>query len=209
MLILRLHNISSVAQSFSRKGQSVIIRSILPALLGATMLLGGCQSSNNGDQGSGSSIKNFLLYGGATVPPEAPLPQEEITCPGFDVFEGGSAIRVGEGASLRYQLSIRTTARECIINANGSAAVNVGVEVLGLLGPAGRPGTYSAPLHIAIKRDNKVLSSRTRQVSVTIPAGGTQGVVRIVEEGLQLPENTNDVLIEIGLGPSPVRHKQR
>lgn len=209
MLTTGSHITYSSAQVYGRKGSSAIVKSMLPALLCATILLGGCQSSSSGEQSSGSSIKNFLLYGGATVPPESPLPQEDIVCPPFDVFEGGSSIRSGEGASLRNQLSIGATARECIIHADGTSTVNVGVEVLALLGPAGRPGTYSAPLHIAIKRDNKVISSRTRQVSVTVPAGNTQGIVRIVEEGFRLPPETSDVLIEIGLGPTPARQKQR
>lgn len=193
-----------------RTGQDgiALAKRFIPLLLCSALFLGGCQSSETG-AGGGSSLKNFLLYGGATVPPEAQAAQEDSICPAFDVFEGGSAVRSGERASLRHQLSIRTTARECIPHADGSSTVNVGVEVLALLGPAGRPGTYSAPLHIAIKRGNTVLSSRTLQVSVTIPAGEAQGVTRIVEEGLPLPQDSSDVLIEIGLGSSPTRRTAR
>ncbi|MGI6244479.1 MAG: hypothetical protein ACOYJQ_01745 [Pseudochelatococcus sp.] len=175
------------------------LRRILPAaVLCGALVLGGCQSSG-GDSG-GSTLKNFLLYGGATVPPEMEVPAEEVICPRFDVFEGGSAVRSGEGRELRHQLAIRTTARECITHADGTHTVNVGVEVLALLGPAGRPGTFSTPLHIAIRRNNTVLATRTRQVSVTIPAGEAQALTRIVEEGLPLPEDTSGVLIQIGLG---------
>ncbi|MGV6872652.1 hypothetical protein ACUSIJ_08165 [Pseudochelatococcus sp. B33] len=177
------------------------------AALCAASILAGCQSS--GGESTGSTLRNFVLYGGATVPPEAPLPVDDLVCPGFDIFEGGSAARSGEGRSLRYQLSIRTTARECFTQADGSRTVNVGVEVLALLGPAGSPGTFSAPLRIAVKRGDTVLDSRTRQISVAIPAGEAQNIVRIVEEGLHLPEDATGVLIEIGLGSQPARRARR
>lgn len=178
------------------------------AALCAAALLAGCQSSADGG-GAGSTLRNFALYAGPTVPPEAPLPTEEFYCPAFDVFEGGSAVRSGEGRSLRHQLSIRGTARECIGHADGSRTVNVGVEVLGLLGPAGSPGTVSAPLHIAVKRGNAVLDRRTRQVSIPIPAGTAQNAVSVIEEGLRLPDDTTNVTIEIGLGGQPARSTRR
>lgn len=182
----------------------------LAALCGA-LLLAGCQSSGSEgeSQGVGTTLRNFALYGGATVPPEAPLPEDDLICPPFDIFEGGSAVRSGEGHGLRYQLSIRDTARECFANADGSRSVNVGVEVLALLGPAGSPGTFSAPLRIVVKRDKTVVDSRTRQVSITIPAGSAQNVVRIVEEGLRLPQDVSGVLIEIGLGAPTGRAARR
>lgn len=168
------------------------------AALCAASVLAGCQSSE--DQGAGTTLRNYVLFGGPTVPPEAPLPPDDLVCPGFDISEGGSATRVGEGRSLRHQLSIRETVRECFTNADGSRTVNVGVAVLALLGPAGSPGTFSTPLRIAVKRGNTVLDSRTRQVTVPIPAGEAQNMVRIVEEGLRLPEDASGVLIEVGLG---------
>ncbi|MFC0217870.1 hypothetical protein FHS82_000283 [Pseudochelatococcus lubricantis] len=191
---------SRITSRGTKAGVPVLRRLLPAAAVGAALLLAGCQSSGSGADGGGSSLKNFLLYGGATVPPEMPPDPEVIACPRFDVFEGGSAVRSGEGRSLRYQLAIRTTARECIPQPDGRHTVNVGVEVLALLGPTGGPGTYSAPLRISIKRDNTVLSTRTRQVSITIPAGEAQAMTRIVEEGFPLPEDTSNVLIEIGLG---------
>lgn len=176
-------------------------------VVGIASLLAGCQSPEG--QSTGTTLKNYALYGGATVPPEAPLPTDDLYCPRFDIFDGGSAVRVGEGAGLRYQLSIRNTARECVTGSDGSRTVNVGVEVLGLLGPAGSPGTYSAPLRIAVKQGDRVIDSRTRQVSVPIPAGTAQEIVRIVEDGLRLPEATSGVLIEIGLGGAPARSTRR
>lgn len=185
-------------------------RPLMPvvAALCAAALLAGCQSSDSGES-TGSTLRNYLLYAGPTVPPEAPLPTEDLVCPAFDIFEGGSASKVGEGTGLRHQLSIRDTARECFTGADGSRTVNVGVEVLALLGPAGSPGTFSAPLRIAVKRGDTVLDSRNRQVSVAIPAGTAQNVVRIVEEGLRLPADATGVLIEIGFGPAPARRARR
>lgn len=202
---------STVSLPAPRGKRPVRRRAPLPALaaLCAASILAGCQSSGEGE-GAGSTLRNFVLYAGPTVPPEAPLPVDDLVCPAFDIFEGGSAIRSGEGRALRYQLSIRNTARECFTQADGSRTVNVGVEVLALLGPTGSPGTFSTPLRIAVKQGDTVLDSRTRQVSVPIPAGEAQNVVSIVEEGLRLPADATGVLIEIGLGSSaPARRARR
>lgn len=162
------------------------------ALLAAA-LVAGCQSTG------GES---------AAVPAQPQVVVEEQFCPGFDIFEGGSAARSGDGRGLRHQLAIRNTARECFTHADGSRTVNVGVEVLALLGPAGSPGTFSAPLRIAVKRGDTVIDTRTRQVSVAIPSGSAQNITSVVEEGLRLPEDTAGVLIEVGLGSSPARARR-
>lgn len=172
------------------------------AALVAASVLAGCQSSG---EGTGTSLFSAPP---AVAGPPAPS-TDELDCPRFDIFEGGSAIRSGDGRGLRHQLSIRKTARECFTHPDGSRTVNVGVEVLGLLGPAGSPGTFSAPLRIAVKRGDTTLDSRTRQISVPVPAGSAQNIVSIVEEGLRLPEDSTGVLIEIGLGSGPARGARR
>lgn len=125
---------------------------------------------------------------------------EEIVCPRVDVLENGSFVRRGEGAGLSYQLTIGNLARECVPNPAGGAVVNVGVDVRAVLGPAGRPGNFSSPMTIQLKRGGQVLSRITRQVTVNVPAGEGNGVATLIESGISLPEDTHNLLIEVGFG---------
>lgn len=169
---------------------------LMPALA-AALMLAGCQSWQGGDDDAFTAPAATATVDGRQIDPDA-----NIVCPVFDIYEGGSAVRTGEGQSLRHQISIGQTARECFGAADGSMTVNVGVEVLALLGPAGRPGNVSAPLHIAFRgeTDGKVYTTRSRTVTVSIPAGSAQGSARIVEKGFSVPADAKNVLIEIGLG---------
>lgn len=129
---------------------------------------------------------------------------EELSCPRIDVLEGGSSIRRGgsgdDSNTLAYQLAIGETARECRKGPGDSTIIKVGVEVRALLGPAGKPGTFSTPLTVQLRRGDSNIVRRTRQVSISIPAGAANGTATVVEEGLAAPEGKGDLLIEIGLG---------
>lgn len=134
---------------------------------------------------------------------------EEIDCPRVDVLEGGSSVRRGEGSGLSYQMTIGNLARECERTQDQRIVVNVGVDVRALIGPAGRPGRFSSPMTIQIKRGDTVLSRVTRQVSVTIPVGEGNAMGELVERGIALPEDTRDLLIEVGFGGAAPKARQR
>ena len=178
-------------------------------LLGCALLplaLGACnstQSSQSGD--TGSTLKNFLLYGGATVPPVQVVPPGEVVdCPSVTVSEGGAAIRAVAGgtetAAVRSQVSIANVARECIEGQNGSVVVKVGVQVRALLGPGGSGGRYDTPVNIVLKRGDQVIVSRSRRAGITIPAGQYEQSAVIVEEGMIVPPGSGEFDIEVSLG---------
>lgn len=130
---------------------------------------------------------------------------DEIVCPRVDVFEGGSSVRKFAGSaddagSLAYQLTIGETSRECAKGPGDSVVIRLGVELRALLGPAGKPGTFSSPLVVQIRRKDSAVVRRVRNVAIAIPAGSAQGSATILEEGLTAPPGKGDVVIEVGLG---------
>ncbi|MDJ1157848.1 hypothetical protein QNA08_06335 [Chelatococcus sp. SYSU_G07232] len=201
--------------AFSSRTGLVRAARLAPAL-GLALLLAACASeggSKKGDPEEGAAapmLRRIFSGGGDSVLPVNPQQDEfDQDCPIVDVFEGGSAIRVGEGASLRHQISIANTARECASVPGGGYTVKVGVEGRALLGPTGSPGTFTAPVRIALKSGDRVIASRSRTVSVTIPAGQTQGSFVVVEEGLMVPPGQSDVTVEVGLGRGPAGEAPR
>jgi hypothetical protein len=153
-------------------------------------------ASSGASQGSGSSFRNLLLYGGTTVPPPRPVetPDRDFTCPTINVLENGAAFRSapGGGASgISYQASLVTSARECVFQAN-QVSMRVGVEGRLLLGAEGRPGTYTVPVRIVVKRRNDIVAQRFTQVRVTVPVNDTQAEFTHVQDGITVPISEND-----------------
>jgi hypothetical protein len=165
-------------------------------------------SSFSGGGGSGASFGERLMLAGPTVPPSMPEETSDVYCPTVGVIEGGAALqaysggRVGDAAALRNQITLGQLARECTGQPDGTTQVRVGVEGRALLGAgAGSGGTFSVPVRVVLKRGERVIATRVRTASVTIPAGETQGSFIIVEEGLSVPAADAQTFdIEVGLG---------
>jgi len=123
-------------------------------------------------------------------PTVLPVTSQDINCPTVDVADGRAALRVGgpENASVRYQFSIGDTARQCDPAGPGQAAVKIGVAGELVIGPAGSPGTFSAPLKIAVTRaaDKQEVFSKTYRVEATTD-GVSAGTFRIVTDPIALP----------------------
>jgi hypothetical protein len=167
---------------------------------------------------SGSFFKNLLGGGGgssdgggdATVILSGPKLQDPDSayCPQIDVGEGGAAIQAyagaaGDGSHLRHQITFGRMSRECTPRPGGAVGVRVGVEVRALLGPAGSPGTYDAPLTISLKYNDQVVASRSRRVAIAIPAGAAQGQTAVVEDEMIVPADKAvgyDIQIALGGG---------
>ncbi|MDB5557990.1 MAG: hypothetical protein JWQ36_924 [Enterovirga sp.] len=182
---------------FQRAGQ--LACALIPLALGA------CNSTQTASgEGAGGTLKNFLLYGGATVPPAQVIPPLEVVdCPAVTVTEGGAAIRAGgtDSAAVRSQVSIANVARECVEGPDGAVLVKVGVQVRALLGPgAGAGGRYDTPVNIVLKRGEQVLATRSRRAAITIPAGQYEQSAVVVEEGMVVPRGTGEFDIEVWLG---------
>jgi len=173
------------------------------------LTLGACTSTSSGG-GGGSTLSNFLLYGGATVPPAAPSAAIQVPdCPPVDVGEGGAALRnvagkTAEAGAVRSQISIANVARECTGQADGSILVKVGIEGRALAGPGGSISRSEVPVYVVLKRGDRILTSRTKRVAISVAPGDIQGSFILVEEGLVVPPGIGgEFEIRVGLGSAP------
>lgn len=125
----------------------------------------------------------------AEKPVVLPVASTDINCPEIEVVEGGAAMRVGgaESASVRYQFNLGETARQCDPAGPGQASIKVGVAGNLVIGPAGSPGTYSAPLKISIVQagDSKPVYTKTYTIQATA-AASSSGQFRIVADPIEV-----------------------
>jgi hypothetical protein len=184
---------------------------------GAIPGLGGGSSSNVSTstdpapaQGVGGTLRNFALYGGATVPPtQNPQDDRDLGCPALDILEGAAGYRgrgSGDAASaVSYQASIVRSARECVTQGN-QMRIRVGIEGRLLLGPNGKAGTFSVPVRVVVKRRKDIVMQRVAQVSVSVPASDTQADFSYVEESILVPitqfDPGDEYDIFVGLDPT-------
>jgi hypothetical protein len=190
------------------------------AAVAAAVMLGGCgggipllgggssQSSTpvEQQQGAGATIRNQLLYGGNTVPesqrPGFHIIENERGCPTLDILENAAGYRgMGSGAQasqVTYQASITGSARECVFQGN-QMRLRVGIEGRVLLGQTGRPGTFSIPVRIVVKRRAEIVAQRFTRLSVSIPVNETQNEFSYVEENLMVPLSEIDPAAEFDI----------
>jgi len=205
------------------------IRPIAPRVrvAGAALLalsLAGCSGGS-----SGFDPASLIAFNRTTPAPPTPAKpndddKTEVYCPFVQVLEGASSMRVGgQGDTARYQYSLGDLARECNV-VNGKIQIKVGVEGKVILGPAGAPGTFSAPIRIAVRRDadNSAAASKLFRVSATVPAGESFGTFSLVSDTLEVPylrqEADQDYTIVVGFdskgtdsdaAPKPRRRRRR
>lgn len=191
-------------------------RALATASVCFALALGGCSSTSSDSASSGGNVfSNLLFYGGTTIPPEAPLPVEEIDCPPVIITDGGAAIRLGgaESNSVRHQITINQVARECGILPGGAFSLKVGVEGRALLGPAGNAGRVDAPVRIRVTRGDTVIADRVQRQAITIPAGDNQASFVVVEQGIVVQPGSGIVKIEVSLDAggrsAPARQARR
>jgi hypothetical protein len=116
-------------------------------------------------------------------------------CPGIDVRAGASTIQLnapGQEATavtVRYQVTIARTARECIIRGT-NLTIKVGVLGRIILGPAGVPGQLEVPLRIALIQEGpepKTVWTKFYKFPVAIPPGQANIPFMHVEEDMTVP----------------------
>ena len=166
-----------------------------------------------------TKIGNLLAFNSTNAPGVAPSAAAgpRIDCPIVQIEPGSSAFRAGgEGAaSVRYQISIGDVARECARQGD-NLVIRVGVETTTILGPAGSPGSYSAPLRVTIRRqsDEAILASKVYRVGGTVGASEPL-VTALVADPLAVPYTTEhadddyEVVLGFGEGPAAPRRKTR
>jgi hypothetical protein len=147
----------------------------------------------------GSLLSNLFFYGGTTIPPSQDpgfdQPQSAQTCPEVGVIEntagyrGGTALQQASGVA--FQASLVTLARECIFEAK-QVRIRVGVEGRLLLGQNGKPGTFSVPVRVVVKRRSDIVVQRFTRLDVTVPATDTLADFVHIEENIVVPISEND-----------------
>ena len=204
------------------------------AACGALLLLAGCNSLGGmfgggstapvaSSSGGGSALQNLLRFGNTSEPAVVTKdPDRTISCPKVDVLEGTAAYRFGgqdgSNLSVAYQASVAELARECRVEGK-TLAIRVGVEGRLLIGPAGKPGAFTVPIRIAVRKDDKVVFSKATRVPVTVPADDTQALFTYIEESVSVPIGTQDpsdeYTILVGFDPAsaapdkPARARRR
>ncbi len=206
----------------------------IPALGGiaAAILVAGALSGCSSVNGGMESVANFMSYGATTAPPLPTKAPQDVdvknNCPEIEVLDGTSAMRTYAGANqnpnVRYQFSLGDVERECAVQGN-QLSIKVGIEGRVLLGPTGAPGSFTAPVRVAIRRDadHKAAVSQLYKVPVTVPPGGTEAGFSLVTDPPLLvpllganPDEDYSVVVgfdEAGSAAAPAkaspRHKSR
>jgi hypothetical protein len=175
------------------------------------------------ETGVSPSSPSLAAHSGDVPAEVLPLSAEDLDCPTVDVADGKAFLRVGgpDNAAVRYQFNLGDTARECqpvgvmtSVRPGAQATIKIGVRGNAILGPAGSPGTYSAPLHVTIEHatDHKIVFSKVYKVEAV--TGATQdGAFQFVTEPIPLtmyrPDLADDYDVTIGFdggsgnGPAP------
>ena len=193
------------------------------SLAGCSSDIGSMQPGNSGSD----KLANFLAFN-TTTPPKIEQRAEavKVDCPTVEVQDGTAAARYYAGAPtndhVRYQFSVNDVARECSVQ-NGKIIIKVGVAGRALLGPAGSPGSYSAPVRIAIRKDSTgasgtALVSKVYTATATLTSDGSDAAFSVVSDPIEVPflreQADQDYTVLVGFdtgaraAPS-VRHKRR
>ena len=197
------------------EGGQVGLRSLLSALI--VVLTAGATQAQAPAPEEGNFLTNMFKYGGTTVPPSQPKDLGEPYCPQVDVPEGGAALRslggrAGDNAAVRNQITLGRLARECTKLQDGSVAIKVGIAGQVLLGPAGAPGRFEAPVQIAIKYGDTIIASRSKKVAVSVAPGEAQGLFTLVEDGFVVPRAMSedyDIVVSLGSGSAKPAARSR
>lgn len=118
-------------------------------------------------------------------------PGATADCPVIVMDDGAHMLRTPPGAdaaSVHHQLSIKNTARECIVDGD-HMTIRVGVEGDAMLGPVGSPGSYGGTIRVALRRtkDDSIITSKTYRVNSTIPAGAARADFRLLADPISAP----------------------
>ena len=170
------------------------------ALSGFMLAVAGCQS---GDSGAAR------MAGDAPPPPNEKILESELRayCPVVTLREGTSFFRTYEGKAqddprkLIHQASIADVTRNCT-RADGMLTMNVALAGRVVSGPAGKPGTITMPIRVAVVEGDKVLYSQLHKHQVQVGAGATQFVFNDPNVTIPDPAEQN-VRVFVGYDEGP------
>jgi hypothetical protein len=153
---------------------------------------GGSSASEPADNNPAQGSRVLQMLGLTRGSPNAPAGKPTLSeCPEIVVDGGGAELRAPPGAdasSVRYQIAISRTARECAMAGN-DIAVKVGIMGSAVLGPVGQPGAYFGNLRVALRRksDEQLFGAKNYRVGANIPAGAARADFNLLVEGLEAP----------------------
>lgn len=137
-------------------------------------------------------------------------------CPLIVVDDGAHMLRTPENAdaaSVHHQVSIKDTARECIVSGD-QLNIRVGIQGDAVLGPTGSPGTYGGTIRIALRRikDDSIVTSKNYRVGATVPAGAARADFHLLADPITIaatpkPQEEYDILIGFTNGTAEVADK--
>lgn len=105
-----------------------------------------------------------LAYSAAHCPQIKVRPGERL----LTIYEIG---RVGDSLAVQHRGEITKTARQCQIYPD-RIEIRYGFAGRVLMGPKGRPGTYSMPIKVNIAdRDRNIVATQKAEIAVTINQG--------------------------------------
>jgi hypothetical protein len=186
------------------------------------LALGACGNAASGLYGS-AATEPVSPQLAATDPAEAPARvnmDPDAECPQINVPSGMSSYASYAGepgpATVRFQASVAQFARQCTLNPGNTVTIRVGIEGRVVIGEKGSPGTYPAPLRVWVRdRDGTVIVSKEQHLSVTVPAGETQGTFKIIDDSivvpitLEKPLRTYEILVGFDAKGAGVPEKKR
>lgn len=152
-------------------------------------------------QSLGDRFKN--MFGLKSQPEQAaPAPGDTatvpdyLTCPSVAIRSGASTYAVGVpgkptiGVDVRYQATIRDTARECDYNSDTQQiSIKVGIRGRVIVGPAGAPPAVEVPLRVAVVEDGispKTIATNAYTITVNLSGNGG-GTYSFVSDDLSYP----------------------
>lgn len=183
-------------------------------IVGGPLALAGCGGQAGSVAGgdpdpTSTKLGNLLAFNSTTAPPNPNGgPRETIECPIIQIQPGHSSVRVGGEAasSVRYQISIGDVARDCVRQGN-QLVVRVGVETRTVIGPAGAPGTYTAPLKVSMRKvlGEETLSTKTYRVGGAVGSSGNS-INSLIADPMSVPftsqhaDEDYEVVLALGEG---------
>jgi hypothetical protein len=185
-------------------------------------LLAGCASpslpSFSSMFGSGNST---AANANAAATPAIALPSN-FECPTVNVRSGASTLtssaEAGEptATSLRYQVGISNSARECRGAPGNMVAVKVGIQGRVILGPQGSPGTIDVPIRYAVVFESvppRTILTKLERVSVTVPPGESNVLFSHVVDALEFPmpkaSEIDSYVVYLGFDPIAAQEMDR
>ncbi|KAF0230343.1 MAG: hypothetical protein FD175_1665 [Beijerinckiaceae bacterium] len=179
---------------------------LLPAVVVGAGLLAGCSTSNTVSQ-TEKSVTERILFANTKLPEQKIEESRDYTCPETRILDGTAAYRVGEAGQARgisHQAAINDLARECSFS-GGTMRVKVGIQGRLILGDAGKPGTYTIPVRLAVRANGQTVYSKALPTSVVIPPNDTQAAFVVIDDTINVPITAEDpgeaYSILIGLDP--------